>query len=320
MLITSRKSWELSDADATPEAVYRDRRRFLKLGVGLAAGMAAGPLFAPRSGLAAPSENKIKDILQSKYRILEKATERDKFLNYTNFYEFATSRDQIVERAEAFATRPWTVEVAGEVKHAGTYDVDDLLRPNRREERIYRHRCVETWSMIVPWVGVPLADVVKRLEPTSKARYVAFETLHDPERMPGQKRPVLEWPYVEGLRLDEALNPLTVLAVGAYGETLAPQNGAPIRLVVPWKYGFKGIKSIVRITFTETEPPTSWNRSSPDEYGFYANVNPDVSHPRWSQAKERLIGDFFKRRTLKFNGYGEEVAHLYQNMDLSKFF
>ncbi|MCK4939797.1 MAG: protein-methionine-sulfoxide reductase catalytic subunit MsrP, partial [Rhodospirillaceae bacterium] len=200
------------------------------------------------------------------------------------------------------------------------YDVWDLIKKDQLQERIYRHRCVEGWSMVIPWVGIQLAEIIKRMEPTANAKYVAFQTLHDPERMPGQKRSVLQWPYVEGLRLDEAMNPLTMLAVGIYGQELPPQNGAPIRLVVPWKYGFKGIKSIVKIEFTEKQPPTSWNISAPTEYGFYSNVNPNVSHPRWSQAKERRIGEFLRRKTLMFNGYADEVASMYSGMDLEKFF
>ena len=239
---------------------------------------------------------------------------------YNNFYEFGTGKDDPFDNAKDFSTKPWTIEIAGEVAKPGVYDVEDLLRPHQMEERIYRHRCVETWSMVVPWAGVALADIIKRLEPTSRAKYVAFETLHDPKRMPGQNRRVLEWPYVEGLRMNEAMNPLTLLATGVYGEVMPPQNGAPVRLVVPWKYGFKGIKSIVRITFTEKEPPTSWNLAASNEYGFYANVNPEVSHPRWSQAKERPIGKFFKEPTLMFNGYADEVAHMYSGMDLAKYF
>ena len=225
--------------------------------------------------------------------------------------------------ARDFKTKPWTVNIEGEVKKPGLYDIDKLIKPHQLEERVYRFRCVEAWSMIVPWVGIPLADIIKHLEPTSRAKYVAFETLYDPKRMPGQRRKVLEWPYVEGLRIDEAMNPLTLMAVGLYGEELPNQNGAPIRLVVPWKYGFKSIKSIVSIRFIENQPPTSWSRSAPLEYGFYANVNPEVSHPRWSQAKERKLGGTYfspKIETKKFNGYEEEVSDLYHGMDLKKFF
>jgi sulfoxide reductase catalytic subunit YedY len=212
------------------------------------------------------------------------------------------------------------VEIAGEVAKPGTIGLEDLMRPHPLEERIYRMRCVEAWSMVIPWVGFPLADVLKRFEPTSQARFVQFTTLLDSEQMPGQKRSVLDWPYIEGLRLDEAMHPLTLLAVGMYGEVMPNQNGAPLRLVVPWKYGFKGIKSIVKIELTRTQPKTSWNLSAPREYGFYSNVNPEVNHPRWSQARERRIGEFRKRPTLPFNGYGEQVASLYSGMDLAKFY
>jgi sulfoxide reductase catalytic subunit YedY len=240
---------------------------------------------------------------------------------YNNFYEFGTGKEDPVRNAQDFDPRPWTITVDGHAEKTGAFDFDDFMKPFDLEERIYRMRCVEAWSMVIPWVGISLADVVKHFQPTSKARYVAFETLHDPVRMPGQRRRVLDWPYVEGLTIEEATNPLSLLAVGVYGETMPNQNGAPIRLVVPWKYGFKGIKSIVRISFTEKQPPVSWNIAAPHEYGFYANVNPEVDHPRWSQASERVIGAglFAPRKpTLMFNGYGEQVAHLYDGLDLRK--
>jgi sulfoxide reductase catalytic subunit YedY len=239
---------------------------------------------------------------------------------YNNFYEFGTGKTDPAERATGFRTRPWSVALEGEVERPGVVPLEDLLRPHPLEERIYRLRCVEAWSMVIPWVGFPLGDLIRRFSPTSRARYVAFQTLHDPEQMPGQRRSVLEWPYREGLRMDEAMHPLTILAVGMYGEVLPNQNGAPLRLVVPWKYGFKSIKSIVGIRLQETQPPTSWNVSAPREYGFYANVNPEVDHPRWSQKRERRIGDLRKRETLYLNGYAEQVAHLYAGMDLSKQF
>jgi sulfoxide reductase catalytic subunit YedY len=216
--------------------------------------------------------------------------------------------------------RPWTVSFEGEISKPQTVDVDDLLRWFPLEERIYRMRCVEAWSMVIPWVGFPLGDLLRRLEPTSRAKFVAFRTLLDPEQLPGQRRAVLDWPYVEGLRIDEAMHPLSMLAIGLYGRTLPAQNGAPLRLVVPWKYGFKGIKSIVKIRLTETQPPSTWNLAAPNEYGFYANVNPDVDHPRWSQATEPRIGDFRRRPTVPFNGYAEQVASLYQGMDLRRYF
>jgi sulfoxide reductase catalytic subunit YedY len=242
---------------------------------------------------------------------------------YNNFYEFGTDKSDPAERSGQFRTRPWSVSVAGEAEVTGTFTLEDILKPHALEERIYRLRCVEAWSMVIPWVGFPLADLIKRFRPTSRARYVAFKTILRPEEMPGQRFPVLEWPYVEGLRMDEAMHPLTILAVGVYGETLPNQNGAPLRLVVPWKYGFKSIKSIVEIRFTEKQPPTSWNLSAPREYGFHANVNPEVDHPRWSQARERRIGaGLFAPRvpTRMFNGYAEQVASLYRGMDLRKNF
>jgi sulfoxide reductase catalytic subunit YedY len=241
--------------------------------------------------------------------------------NYNNFYEFGTDKDDPARNAKNFKTHPWTISIEGHVTKPRTYDVDQIIKMHPSlEERIYRLRCVEGWSMVIPWIGIPLNSVIKALQPASKASYVAFETLHNPWQMPGQRSSVLEWPYVEGLRMDEAMHPLTILAVGLYGEILPNQNGAPIRLVVPWKYGFKSSKSIVKIKFVEKQPPTSWNRMQPREYGFYSNVNPEVDHPRWSQAKERRIGDFFKRPTLPFNGYGDQVAQLYAGMDLRKYY
>jgi sulfoxide reductase catalytic subunit YedY len=235
--------------------------------------------------------------------------------SYNNFYELGTEKDDPVRLAGSLRPRPWTVTVEGEVKKPLTLDVDALWRKFGLEERVYRMRCVEAWSMVIPWVGFPLGDLVRAVEPTSRARFVAFETLLDPKQLPGQRRPVLEWPYTEALRIDEAVHPLTLLAVGVYGRVLPGQNGAPLRLVVPWKYGFKGIKSIVRVRFLERQPPTTWARLAPSEYGFYGNVNPEVDHPRWSQARERRIGEFLKRKTLPFNGYAAEVASLYAGLD-----
>ena len=240
---------------------------------------------------------------------------------YNNFYEFGLRKDDPFKNAQDFRTRPWTVEVDGHAEKTGTFDFDDFMKPFDLEERIYRMRCVEAWSMVIPWVGISLAEVVKHFKPTSKAQYVAFETLNDPEQMPGLRRRSLDWPYREGLTIAEATNPLPILAVGIYGKVIPNQNGAPIRLVVPWKYGFRGIKSIVKISFTSRRPKTSWNMATPNEYGFYANVNPDVDHPRWSQARERRIGAGLfarKQETLMFNGYGEHVAHLYKDLDLRR--
>jgi sulfoxide reductase catalytic subunit YedY len=257
---------------------------------------------------------------QGQYAISDKLTPLKDVTTYNNFYEFGLGKDDPAENAHTLKPRPWTVMCDGECAKPQRLDIDQLLKLFPLEERIYRMRCVEAWSMVIPWIGFPLGQLIKRLEPTSKAKYVAFTTLHDTAQMPGQKRSVLDWPYVEGLRIDEAMHPLALIAVGLYGKALYNQNGAPLRLVVPWKYGFKGIKSIVHIKLTEKEPPTSWSQSGPGEYGFYANVNPEVSHPRWSQATERRIGDFLRRKTGMFNGYAEQVASLYTGMDLKKFY
>ncbi len=316
MLIRHTRPSDVKPSEITPRAVFADRRRFLATAAVAGATAVLSPLLAG----PAVAGRKLDGITKSPFSTDEELTDYKSVTTYNNFYEFGAGKDDPVENSADFEPRPWTVAVEGEVAKPGVYDLDDLIRPHALEERIYRMRCVEAWSMVIPWVGVPLGDVIKRLEPTSKARFVAFDTLYDPKRMPGQQRAILDWPYREGLRMDEAMHPLTILAVGLYGEELPNQNGAPIRLVVPWKYGFKGIKSIVRISFQEAMPPTSWNIATPHEYGFYANVNPNVDHPRWSQARERRIGEFFKRETLMFNGYGEEVAHLYTGMDLAKFY
>ncbi len=321
MLIKVRKTWEMRESDVTPEALFKSRRQFLKTGAAALAGGLAGGMLSNQAFAAWPRAGEmLGKVAKTKFDPGEDQTPWDAVTSYNNFYEFGTGKDDPVDAAKGFQTDPWSVAVAGACAKPGLYSFDDLIGTHQLEERIYRHRCVEAWSMVVPWVGVPLADFLKRLEPNANAKYVAFETLFDPERMPGQRRNVLQWPYREGLRMDEAMNPLALMSVGVYGRALPPQNGAPLRLVVPWKYGFKAIKSIVKITFSEQQPPTSWNMSAPHEYGFYANVNPDVSHPRWSQAKERRIGEFRKRKTLPFNGYGDEVASLYAGMDLEKFF
>jgi sulfoxide reductase catalytic subunit YedY len=257
--------------------------------------------------------------LKNGYRVNEELTPFEDITNYNNFYEFSTNKRSVAAAAKGFVTKPWTVVVDGLVSKPRSFDVEEFLR-FPLEERIYRLRCVEGWSMVIPWIGFPLSQLLKLVEPTSQANYVAFETLLDPKRMPNQSTSVLDWPYVEGLRLDEALHPLTILATGMYGETLPPQDGAPVRLVVPWKYGFKSIKSIVRISLVANQPPTTWSAYAPDEYGFYSNVNPNVSHPRWSQARERRIGEFGQRETLMFNGYADQVAQLYNGMDLRKNF
>jgi sulfoxide reductase catalytic subunit YedY len=302
---------DIKDSEITEERDYWDRRRFI--GATAAAGVAAAAgLTIPRllrgSGPSVASAGQDDDEL----------TPYDDVTSYNNFYEFGTGKDDPKKRSHTLRTRPWTVAVEGEVHRPGTFDIDDLWSRFPPEERVYRLRCVEAWSMVIPWLGFPLKDLLDAVEPTSHARFVEFTTLNDPEQMPGQRRNVLPWPYVEGLRLDEAMHPLTLMAVGLYGEELPNQNGAPIRLVIPWKYGFKSIKSIVKIRLTRTQPATTWNFVLPNEYGFYANVNPDVDHPRWSQARERRIGSLFKRPTLPFNGYAEQVAGLYDGMDLAR--
>jgi sulfoxide reductase catalytic subunit YedY len=263
---------------------------------------------------------KFPSLKKSAFSISEEATPYKDVTTYNNFYEFGTDKFSPAERAKSLITRPWTVSVEGAVKRPKVYGIDDLLKFAPLEERIYRMRCVEGWSMVIPWVGFSLNELIKQVEPTGNAKFVEFTTLEDPKQMPGQRSNVLDWPYVEGLRLDEAMHPLTLLTVGLYGETLPNQNGAPIRVVIPWKYGFKSAKSIVRIRFVEKAPLTAWMRAAPNEYGFFSNVNPEVDHPRWSQARERRIGEFLKRKTLMFNGYGDQVAHLYTGMDLKKYF
>jgi len=305
-----RTTRRIPDSEVTDKSLWLDRRRFLALGAGGAL-MGAG-----LSALAAP----LSGVVKSPYTVNEALTPQKDVTTYNNFYEFGTDKADPAQLAPSYfgaPPKPWTVAVSGECGKPGTAAFEDLIRPHPKEERIYRLRCVEAWSMVIPWIGVPLGEVLKRFEPNSKAKYVEFKTLVDPDRFPGQRRSVLDWPYVEGLRMDEAMHPLALLAVGLYGEELLPQNGAPLRLVVPWKYGFKSIKSIVAIRFVETPPRSTWMKSAPHEYGFYANVNPQVDHPRWSQGKERRIGEFLKRPTLPFNGYAEQVAGLYSGMDLA---
>ncbi len=305
------------------------RREALRLGATttLAAALAGCPS-APEAGAADdgkgadPALRPLEDVLPAppRFRVDEPLTRESDATTYNNFYEFGTGKRDPARNAHTLRTEPWSIVIDGEVAKPGRVGLEDLIAPTRLEERVYRFRCVEAWSMVVPWIGVPLGPLLTRFEPTSRARYVAFETLFDPEQMPGQNRRVIDWPYREGLRMDEAMHPLTILAVGMYGRVLPNQNGAPLRLVVPWKYGFKGIKSIVRIHLSATQPATSWNVLAPQEYGFYANVNPEVDHPRWSQARERRLGHFRKRPTLPFNGYAEQVASLYAGLDLRKFY
>ena len=301
-------------SEITPYEIYRERRRFMQ---GMAA-LATVPLLGPTG--EAQAGVKLAGVRASQYTVPEDKTAYKDITTYNNFYEFGTGKEDPAERAGGFKTRPWTVSIEGAVKNAKTYDIDSLLKRAPLEERVYRLRCVEGWSMVIPWVGFPLAEIIKRAEPTGNAKYVEFVSLNDPRQFPGQRSRVLNWPYTEGLRIDEALNPLTLLAVGLYGESLPNQNGAPVRLVVPWKYGFKSAKSLVKIRFVEKQPLTTWMQAIPEEYGFYSNVNPQVDHPRWSQARERRIGEFRKRDTLMFNGYGPQVAQMYRGMDLKRFF
>lgn len=302
-------------SEITPEKLYFGRREFIAAAGALGAGAIAGGILP--SVAAAQQE---PQAVGTPYGLQpnDKPTPWTDITTYNNFYEFGTDKSDPSDNAGAFKTKPWTVRVDGLVAKPADYHLEDFLKPSAIEDRIYRHRCVEAWSMVVPWRGIPLADVIKRANPTSKAKFVEFTTLLDPKQMPGERTGVLTWPYTEGLRLDEAMNPLSLLVVGLYGRTLPNQNGAPLRLVVPWKYGFKGIKSIVRMKFTDSQPPTAWNLAAPNEYGFYSNVNPTVDHPRWSQATERRIGEFFRRKTLMFNGYADQVASMYAGMDLRR--
>jgi len=307
------KSTDIKENEVTDYDNYLNRRQFLKASVGIGLAALGGSLIQPASA----------KIVSSPYSTSEKMTDYDDITSYNNFYEFGTGKSDPAKYAGSMVTSPWTVTIEGECEKPGKYNLEDLLKPMTVEERIYRFRCVEGWSMVIPWMGVPLADLIKRMQPTSRAKYVYFETLADPKQMRGLKRKILDWPYVEGLRMDEAMNPLTILGTGIYGKDLLNQNGAPIRLVVPWKYGFKSIKSIVKIRFTEKQPVNTWQKTSEHEYGFYSNVNPDVSHPRWSQRRERVIGSGFfakKKKTRLFNGYAEQVASLYSGMDLKKNF
>ena len=311
---------QIPPSEVTPESIFLSRRALLAGGLGLAAGQglgsraeAAGPM--PDPGFAAPRN--------ARYSLTDAPNSFQDITTYNNYYEFGTDKSDPAQNAQKFQARPWSVAVGGAAEVTGSFQLEDILKPHALEERVYRLRCVEAWSMVIPWVGFPLGDLIKRFKPTAKAKYVAFKTLSDPKSMPGQRSSVLPWPYAEGLRMDEAMHPLTLLAVGLYGKVLPNQNGAPLRLVVPWKYGFKSIKAIVAIDFVEQQPATTWNQAAASEYGFYANVNPAVDHPRWSQASERPIGAGLfapRRATLPFNGYAAEVASLYSGMDLRKFY
>lgn len=306
------KKPDIASSEITPKSLWLDRRRFITGAAAVGLGMAF-----PHDKANATALKFVESPLSTRG---EELTPQNDVTGYNNFYEFGTDKSDPAAYAGAMKTRPWTVEISGEVKKPMRLGIEDILKLAPIEERIYRHRCVEAWSMVVPWNGFSLSALINRVEPTSKAKFVEFTSLADSRTMPGLILPYLDWPYREGLRMDEAMHPLTTLAVGLYGETLLNQNGAPLRLVIPWKYGFKGAKSIVRIRFMEKQPATAWNTANPDEFGFYSNVNPEVDHPRWSQAKERRIGDFFRRPTLMFNGYGEQVASLYRGMDLKAFF
>lgn len=313
MLIERSERWQQSENSVTSETIYLNRRRLLAGAAVVGAAALAPSVFAQRDRVLKPLAAR-----PTSFDPGESPTSEAAITQYNNYYEFGTGKGDPAENAWRLKPAPWSVKVDGLVDKPGTYALEDLVDFNALEDRIYRLRCVEAWSMIVPWVGIPLASVLKKLEPQSGAKYVAFETLADRKQMPGLRWPVLDWPYTEGLRLDEAMNDLAFLAVGLYGKELPSQNGAPLRLVVPWKYGFKSIKSIVRISLTDTQPATSWNISAPREYGFYSNVNPQVDHPRWSQRRERRIGEFGRRETAMFNGYGDLVGDMYAGMDLGK--
>ena len=307
----------LTENDVTDEKLFYQRRHFIKAGTTLS--LAA---YMPYLAMA-NAENIAQKFtnLKTTYNVDDEPNSYEDITSYNNFYELGFQKTDPKKNAHVLKTDNWSVEISGECGKPGTYTLEDMLAPHDFEERIYRFRCVEAWSMVIPWVGFSLGDLLQRFEPTSNAKYVAFQTVYNKDDLlPGQKRSVLDWPYREGLRMDEAMHPLTMMVTGLYGKTLPNQNGAPLRLIVPWKYGFKSIKSIVKIHFTEQEPETSWNLSAPREYGFYSNVNPNVNHPRWSQRRERVIGKFFRKETLMFNGYEDDVASLYEGMDLTKFY
>jgi sulfoxide reductase catalytic subunit YedY len=319
---------DLPSSEITPESAYLGRREFIACASGLGAALAGATLLgglgcgtgdarAERTASAGGSGGGGAGVAG---RDDEKPNSYTDITGYNNYYEFGTDKSDPKANAQNLRTRPWTVAVDGLVKKPGTFAFEDLVKPHKVEDRIYRLRCVEAWSMVIPWQGIPLRDMIARFEPLSSAKFVSFTTLLDPQQMPGQRRHILDWPYVDGLRMDEAMHPLTLIATGLYGKPLPNQNGAPLRLVVPWKYGFKGVKAIVKISFVADQPKTTWNQAAPDEYGFYANVNPEVDHPRWTQSRERRIGEFRRRETLMFNGYSDQVASLYRGMDLRRNF
>jgi len=312
-----QKSPDLRYSDVTPKSLYLNRRKFL---AGVPAALLAGNELLSPSRRALAATTKLQTVKSSLTTTGEKVTDKQDVTSYNNYYEFGTGKDEPQQLAKNFRTYPWTISIEGECAKPHKISIDEIMKLAPLEERVYRHRCVEAWSIVVPWIGYSLSTLLKQAEPNSKAKFVAFETLYDPKQMLSPLQAGIPLPYVEGLRLDEAMHPLTLLTVGMYGETLPPQDGAPVRLVIPWKYGFKSIKSIVKIKFVGGEPPATWNIYAPNEYGFYSNVNPNRSHPRWSQAKERRLGEFGRRNTLMFNGYGDQVASLYNGMDLMKYY
>jgi methionine sulfoxide reductase catalytic subunit len=311
---------DIPSSEITDKKLYLNRREFLGATAATTAAVAAGVLGTEAFVQAAPAPHgrKLENVKKSTFSVDEKPNKWEEITTYNNYYEFGTDKDSPSMLAGKLKPEPWTVAVEGECGKKGNMPLEDILKGQALEERVYRHRCVEAWSMVIPWIGFPLSDFIKKCEPTSKAKYVEFTTLYNMKQMPGLGSPVLRWPYVEGLRMDEAMHPLTIFVVGLYGEVLPNQDGAPLRLAVPWKYGFKHIKSIVKVKFVEKQPLNTWQESAPQEYGFYSNVNPSVDHPRWSQATERRIGEFLRRKTLMFNGYGDQVASLYNGMDLKK--
>ena len=316
-----KRAADIRSSEITDKKLYFNRREFMRATTGTAAAVATGMIGAEaflQAATPAPHGRKLENVKKSAFSTDERANKWEEITTYNNYYEFGTDKDSPSMMARNFKPEPWTVAVDGECNKKAAWHLEDVLKGQALEERIYRHRCVEAWSMIIPWVGFPLSDFIKKCEPTPKAKFVEFTTLYDPKQMPGVRSPVLRWPYVEGLRIDEAMHPLTILAVGLYDEVIPNQDGAPIRLVVPWKYGFKHIKSIVKIKFVEKQPLNTWQESAPQEYGFYSNVNPTVDHPRWTQATERRIGEFLRRKTLMFNGYGDQVASMYTGMDLKR--
>jgi len=316
-----KRQADIPSSEITDKKLYLNRREFIRTTTGTAAAVATGVLGAEaflHAATPAPHGRKRENVKKSAFSTDEKPNRWEEITTYNNYYEFGVDKDQPSMFARNLKPEPWTVTVEGECNKKGPMNLEDVLKGKTLEERIYRHRCVEAWSMVIPWVGFPLADFIKQCDPTSKAKYIEFRTLNDAKQMPGLRSGVLNWPYVEGLRMDEAMHPLTILAVGLYGEVIPNQDGAPLRLAVPWKYGFKHIKSIVKVRFVEKQPLNTWQEQASNEYGFYANVNPTVDHPRWTQATERRIGEFLRRKTMMFNGYGDQVASLYTGLDLKK--